>query len=71
VVHETTAAGEQGSAAPAPDGEPDPESPRDPVALAAADVKAILAGALGLRRVVELAAESVAPAAPDAARPDE
>jgi hypothetical protein len=41
----------------------------DPGALAAADVRAILGRALGLRRIVELAAEAVAGQAV-AARPD-
>ena len=74
MVHDPTVDGEQSPLDQAPDSEvPDPEEPdppRDPVALAAADVQAILAGALGLRRVVELAAES-GMGAVETPRPDE
>jgi len=56
-VNDHTVAGEQPrrSSRPGPSARHD-----DPGALAKADVRAILARALGLRRIVELAAETVA-----------
>jgi hypothetical protein len=51
---------------------PEPVGADDPATQAAADVRAMLAGASGLRRIVELAAETRAEAAavePPAQRP--
>ncbi|WP_214405693.1 hypothetical protein [Pseudonocardia lacus] len=60
-MDDTTVGGEQ----PREDPRPGSATPDDPRALAKADVRAILGRALGLRRIVELAAETVA-ARPDA-----
>ncbi len=50
--------------------EPEPGHPVDPTTQAAADVRALLAGAAGLRRVVELAAENRAENRAEAAPAD-
>jgi hypothetical protein len=60
-VQDPTVDGEWTPLAPAPAEQAELTPDRDPVSLAAADVQAILAGAAGLRRVVELAAETALP----------
>lgn len=59
MVQDATVDGQRSPLEPAPVDPGEPALARDPVSLAAADVAAILAGAAGLRRVVELAAETV------------
>ncbi|MCO1655785.1 hypothetical protein [Pseudonocardia humida] len=55
-MSDPTAGGEQ----PRRSARPEPAARADPGAMAKADVRAILAKALGLRRIVELAAEAAA-----------
>ena len=60
-MQDATVDGERTPLVPTPVEQAELAPDRDPVSLAAADVQAILAGADGLRRVVELAAETVLP----------